>query len=229
MIFTRGALRRKIWIDAANRGKIMGFSTIDDVLWNKVKSDEHFVSPDVIFFTHCHGDHFSKRMAEEALRLWPDTYVIIPENRLGHASVPGVPKPQGVQRAQGFHRRVTAAQNDAFHCRSQQLLLHTREPLSRQLQPRFRRDVLNSRGKPRQGAEKELLPAGFLFQVSFQRLHQAVSHQRNHHDQLRPEMPAHFRQGLGRPVRQVQKPDAAREFCGGIRKTEKTGRGRKGF
>ena len=83
--FTRGELRRRIWIDAAHRGKIVGFSTIYEDLWSRVKADENFPDPDVMFYTHCHGDHFSKRMAEEAARLWPKAALILPEDRLDHS------------------------------------------------------------------------------------------------------------------------------------------------
>ena len=88
VIFKKDGVERRIWIDAAHRGKIVGFSTIYNDLWNEVKADEHFASPDVIFFTHCHGDHFSKRLAEEAIRMWPKAHVLLPEDRLG---TPGDP------------------------------------------------------------------------------------------------------------------------------------------
>ena len=70
-----------VWADALHDEKVPGFSTVTPSLWTAMRSHPAFAAPDLLFFTHCHPDHFSQWMAREALDLWPQAKIILPENR----------------------------------------------------------------------------------------------------------------------------------------------------
>lgn len=74
---TFGAAR--IWIDAVHQTKTPPFSTVAPALWWKLQTHELFASPDFLFFTHCHGDHYSRALAENAKTRWPQAKLILPE------------------------------------------------------------------------------------------------------------------------------------------------------
>ena len=69
----------RIWVDALHETKVPGFSTLDLALQRNMLRHPGFQNPDCICYTHCHGDHFSKALTEEAHRLWPDAPVFLPE------------------------------------------------------------------------------------------------------------------------------------------------------
>lgn len=65
-----------IWIDALHRHKTERFSTITQDMWEEMKKT--FPSPDILFFTHKHPDHFSTTLIKEALKLYPKAKLISP-------------------------------------------------------------------------------------------------------------------------------------------------------
>lgn len=69
----------RIWVDALHDTKVPGFSTLDTALQKKMLHHPGFQSPDAICYTHCHGDHFSKALTEEAHRMWPNAPIFLPE------------------------------------------------------------------------------------------------------------------------------------------------------
>ena len=69
----------QIWIDALHTKKIPGFSTVTPELWAQLQKGETFRAPDVICFTHCHTDHYSRALTLQAKSLWPKAKVILPE------------------------------------------------------------------------------------------------------------------------------------------------------
>lgn len=73
---------KRIWIDAAHSEKIPGMSALTEAQWRAVLAHPAFTAPDLIFFTHCHGDHFSAERAAEAARLWPRAVLALPEQKL---------------------------------------------------------------------------------------------------------------------------------------------------
>ncbi len=72
-----GSLR--LWADALHRRKVPGFSTVTPALWESLAVHPAFTSPDIIFYTHCHPDHFSRTLTCLALERWPDAKPILPE------------------------------------------------------------------------------------------------------------------------------------------------------
>lgn len=83
-----GGLR--IWVDALHDEKVPGFSTVTPALWAAMRAHPAFAAPDLLFFTHCHPDHFSRKLAREALDLWPQARIVLPEDRFpGQALLSG--------------------------------------------------------------------------------------------------------------------------------------------
>lgn len=71
---------KRIWIDALHERKVLGFSAVTQDLYDQLLQNENFRKPDLICYTHCHPDHFSKKMTLEAAQCWPNVKVISPES-----------------------------------------------------------------------------------------------------------------------------------------------------
>ena len=69
----------RIWVDALHRHRVPNFSSVSPELLEKVWASDAFAAPDVIFYTHCHPDHYSRALTEEALARWPGAQLILPE------------------------------------------------------------------------------------------------------------------------------------------------------
>lgn len=70
---------RQIWVDALHDVRVPGFSTVTPALWAAMRAHPAFSRPDLICFTHCHEDHYSRRLTEEAGALWPGAALALPE------------------------------------------------------------------------------------------------------------------------------------------------------
>ena len=77
----------RIWVDALHDQHEETFSDVTPVMWETMKKHPDFRDPDVLVFTHRHGDHYSAGLLGEAMRLYPTTKVILPpaENISGHS------------------------------------------------------------------------------------------------------------------------------------------------
>jgi L-ascorbate metabolism protein UlaG (beta-lactamase superfamily) len=71
----------RLWVDALHDKAVSGFSTLAPELQAAVISHPDFAEPDLIFYTHCHPDHFSQRLTWQALKQWPSAKAILPERR----------------------------------------------------------------------------------------------------------------------------------------------------
>ena len=69
----------RIWIDALHRQAEEAFSPVSRDIWAYMKSCQDFSDPDILAFTHCHGDHYDKEYVLEALSLYPKARLILPE------------------------------------------------------------------------------------------------------------------------------------------------------
>jgi len=69
----------RILVDAFHDTKIPGFSTMSPELCAAILEHPHFSDPDMVFFTHCHGDHYSPEWGAAAKRRWPRTTLILPQ------------------------------------------------------------------------------------------------------------------------------------------------------
>ena len=73
---------KRIWVDALHERKVLGFSSVSRKLFSELLNHEDFRNPDVICYTHCHPDHYSKKMTLEAASAWPNAKVITPESKV---------------------------------------------------------------------------------------------------------------------------------------------------
>ena len=69
---------KRIWVDALHTRKQPGFSCVNVALQKKMLSHPAFQKPDVICYTHCHPDHYSRSLTEAACRIWPKTVLLMP-------------------------------------------------------------------------------------------------------------------------------------------------------
>ena len=70
---------RRIWVDALHDQKTQRFSAVTPAEWAEIRSRPDLAPPDLICFTHCHEDHFSRSMAAQARALWPQARLALPE------------------------------------------------------------------------------------------------------------------------------------------------------
>jgi L-ascorbate metabolism protein UlaG (beta-lactamase superfamily) len=75
----------RIWIDAVHSVRMEPYSPVSEAMWATMKTHPDFTDPCAILFTHCHDDHFSAAMTEEAMRLWPDAKVYLPGSTIENA------------------------------------------------------------------------------------------------------------------------------------------------
>ena len=65
-----------LWVDALHDTPVPGFSSVSPALWARMR--ETLPPPELLCFTHCHPDHYSPRLAAEALALWPGALPALP-------------------------------------------------------------------------------------------------------------------------------------------------------
>jgi len=74
----------KLLIDALHSQKTGGFSPVSPAQWDIMQTHEAFSAPDMICFTHCHPDHFSRELTAQAMGLWPRALILLPETHFQH-------------------------------------------------------------------------------------------------------------------------------------------------
>ena len=72
-----GAMR--VWSDALHDHRVVGFSTVTPERWNILQAHPDFASPDLLFFTHCHPDHYSRALTEQVIAQNPQVALVLPE------------------------------------------------------------------------------------------------------------------------------------------------------
>lgn len=70
---------RKIWVDALHDTKTLDFSPLTPPLLKRMEEHEMFQSPDIIFVTHCHLDHYSRKLVGQAAERWPEARLVLPQ------------------------------------------------------------------------------------------------------------------------------------------------------
>ena len=111
---------KRIWVDALHTRKQPGFSCVEEGLQKKMLSHPAFQKPDVICYTHCHPDHYSRSLTEAACRIWPKAVLLLPSETmapfvLGDLSITFLPLPhEGAQYADTLHYgiRIRCAAED---------------------------------------------------------------------------------------------------------------------
>ena len=76
--------QKVIWIDALHSHRVPGFSTLSPELWAQLQRHPAFQAPDLICFTHCHGDHYDHDLVQQACWAWPRAKLILPEQAFPH-------------------------------------------------------------------------------------------------------------------------------------------------
>lgn len=84
----------RLWVDALHNKAVSGFSTLSPELQAAVTAHPDFAGPNLIFYTHCHPDHFSQRLTQQALKRWPFAEVILPERRFENQTLLSRPREQ---------------------------------------------------------------------------------------------------------------------------------------
>lgn len=70
---------KKIWVDALHDTPTGGFSTLTPEMVRRMETCEAFQDPDMIVFTHCHGDHYSHALTTQSHMRWPRARLVLPE------------------------------------------------------------------------------------------------------------------------------------------------------
>lgn len=68
-----------LWVDALHEDQQAGFSAVSSRLQGQMLAHSAFQNPKWIFYTHCHGDHFSPELTRAAKKLWPQAELFLPE------------------------------------------------------------------------------------------------------------------------------------------------------
>lgn len=71
----------RIWVDALHTQKAPGFSCVDKQLQGRMLQSPAFAQPELILYTHCHPDHFSKELTQAARQLYPNAKLLLPEQQ----------------------------------------------------------------------------------------------------------------------------------------------------
>ena len=69
----------RIWIDALHQEKTRRFSTLTSDMWADLQCNAALEPPDLICFTHCHPEHYSKELTAKAHTLWPKALLALPK------------------------------------------------------------------------------------------------------------------------------------------------------
>lgn len=72
--------KHRIWVDALHEEKQPGFSAVTPELYQKILRSDLFCFPDYICVTHCHPDHYSAAMLNDAKKRWPNAQLCLPGN-----------------------------------------------------------------------------------------------------------------------------------------------------
>lgn len=71
----------RIWCDVLHDENVPGLSSVTPDRLKMLLSDEAFAAPELIFFTHCHPDHYSEKMTKDVLARYPGSFLAMPEQR----------------------------------------------------------------------------------------------------------------------------------------------------
>lgn len=69
----------RIWSDALHNQRTPGFSSITPAIWETLQLHPDFADPNIIFYTHCHPDHYSRDLTMHAKERFPRARLILPE------------------------------------------------------------------------------------------------------------------------------------------------------
>ena len=94
-----GAMR--VWSDALHDRRVVGFSTVTPAIWNVLQAHPDFAAPDLLFFTHCHPDHYSRALTEQVVARNPNVALVLPEQEFDRQGL--LSGPSGHLMLEGLH------------------------------------------------------------------------------------------------------------------------------
>lgn len=71
----------RIWCDVLHDENVPGLSSVTPGRLERLLSDKAFDAPELVFYTHCHPDHYSERMTRDIMKKYPGCYLAMPEQR----------------------------------------------------------------------------------------------------------------------------------------------------
>lgn len=71
---------KRVWVDALHDRKVAGFSAVTPQLLSALWDAPAFQQPDAICYTHCHPDHYSRKLTAQARTRWPEAALLLPED-----------------------------------------------------------------------------------------------------------------------------------------------------
>ena len=71
--------QHRVWSDALHDRRVVGFSTVTPEIWNILQAHPDFARPELLFYTHCHPDHYSRALTEQVLARDPAAILVLPE------------------------------------------------------------------------------------------------------------------------------------------------------
>lgn len=86
--------RTRFWVDVLHDHQVQGFSTVTPARWADISAHPDFSEPNLIFYTHCHPDHFSRPLTAQVLHRWPFAEVILPDPLFEHQILLSRPREQ---------------------------------------------------------------------------------------------------------------------------------------
>ena len=89
-----GPSGRRQHLDALHTKPVSGFSSVSPELFSAVMEHPDFAEPNLIFYTHCHPDHFSQELTQQALERWPFAEAVLPERRFSSQILLSRPRQQ---------------------------------------------------------------------------------------------------------------------------------------
>lgn len=69
----------RLWVDALHERRQKGFSTLTPAMQYQMMSCEPFFDPECICYTHTHPDHYSEKLTNAALKRWPESRIMLPD------------------------------------------------------------------------------------------------------------------------------------------------------
>ncbi len=71
----------RVWCDALHDTQVPGLSTVTPERFQHLLSHPAFQDPELLFFTHCHPDHYSKSQTRLVQQRWPGAFLALPERQ----------------------------------------------------------------------------------------------------------------------------------------------------
>ena len=69
----------RVWSDALHDQRVAGFSSVTPERWTILQAHPDFSSPDLLFYTHCHPDHYSRNLTEQVIARHPQIPLVMPQ------------------------------------------------------------------------------------------------------------------------------------------------------